>query len=594
MEAHKCEECEKLQPEHYCEICQEFMCSQCDKAIHSKGKRQHHFRVLICEYCSKVSNFYCSTCMSYICTSCISDHSNHKHTPISLQYPTVIYWDLSIYSPDPHVFNQAYDNLKAKYAKLSKIKILGKNPEVLEKIRKSPIIEFLETEGDMRAVFIDISLLYQYTGHFVIITQNLNYIKPYLLKILANVEIEKISVSLPSDYLNEFSVSSIPNDTLSHLIYNEDKLNEDSQEKVDESCKWMINFLKSSAENGILTFEYSDFVSITSDHLQIPREHVEELIKYLDEFKLLQLIEKQFTVFNKLKTVSMRISQMNCEVLMWIVKSLKIDEMLPSERAIIARAKEAFDYKPSTEEWSDILSTCSGAQPQTYRSKSSNSSFSLFSSTSEEEKFRFRVKKYKDPIFNSETHLIYPIDQKWMSYDKYLKSGDILHIKPTRDWSEFTSYFFTYFSTGSYEDKAIPGGRYGCAQFLKHFAIKRLKELSVGKLNYIVQLAIDEDLLRYQKNLLVWTSCLKVGGESEKNGKILKINQSLFSILGKYKDGVSLAQLPGVLNSYIDFHLDLQELGYAKLKDLVLSVPGIQIIKKANKHQFAVLTKFIS
>jgi hypothetical protein len=352
--------------------------------------------------------------------------------------------------------------------------------------------------------------------------------------------------------------------------------------------------LKTSAENGLLSFEFNQFVEMAAAQLQLSDEQVTELLKYLEEFKVLVILEKQFTVFNKLKTVSLRIAQLNCEVLTWIIKSLKIDEMLPSERAIIARAKEAFDYKPSSEEWSEILDVCLGLQPASYRSKLTSSSFSLFSGNIEEQKFRFRVKKYKDPIFNNETFLIFPIDQKWMSYDKYLKAGDVLHLKPTREWKEFTSYFYSYFSKGNYEEKAIPGGRYGCAQFLKHFSVKSLKDLSVGKLNYIVQLAIDEDLLRYQKNLLVWTSCLKVGKENDVLEKNRKIQESLVAVLARHRDGVSLAQLPGVINSYIDFHLDLQELGYAKLKDLVLSVPGIQIVKKANKHQFAVLTKYNS
>lgn len=58
------------------------------------------------------------------------------------------------------------------------------------------------------------------------------------------------------------------------------------------------------------------------------------------------------------------------------------------------------------------------------------------------------------------------------------------------------------------EERAIPGGRYGCAQFIKACGNSVLKQLSLGKIGQMVQRAINEDFLRYQKTLLVLTECI--------------------------------------------------------------------------------------
>ena len=53
---------------------------------------------------------------------------------------------------------------------------------------------------------------------------------------------------------------------------------------------------------------------------------------------------------------------------------------------------------------------------------------------------------------------------------------------------------------------AIPGGRYGCAQFVKSCGPDLLKALSLGRLAHMVQQAVSDDLLRYHKTLLIWTN----------------------------------------------------------------------------------------
>ena len=51
--------------------------------------------------------------------------------------------------------------------------------------------------------------------------------------------------------------------------------------------------------------------------------------------------------------------------------------------------------------------------------------------------------------------------------------------------------------------KTIPGGRYGCVQFVKMFGPKSLEVCSLGKLSMFVQEAINRGLIRYHKTLLI-------------------------------------------------------------------------------------------
>ena len=57
--------------------------------------------------------------------------------------------------------------------------------------------------------------------------------------------------------------------------------------------------------------------------------------------------------------------------------------------------------------------------------------------------------------------------------------------------------------------RAIPGGRYGCAQFIKICGPISLQSLSLGAIAQMVQRAVQEDLLRYHKTLLIWTNKIK-------------------------------------------------------------------------------------
>jgi hypothetical protein len=105
---------------------------------------------------------------------------------------------------------------------------------------------------------------------------------------------------------------------------------------------------------------------------------------------------------------------------------------------------------------------------------------------------------------------------------------------------------------------AIPGGRYGCAQFVKICGPPELRDLSLGKISQLVQKAVVYDLLCYHKTLLLWTNKIKsideidmtkdminksqnVEQSDEVKMQITKIEDAIIRVLNEYPNGISLA-----------------------------------------------------
>lgn len=129
--------------------------------------------------------------------------------------------------------------------------------------------------------------------------------------------------------------------------------------------------------------------------------------------------------------------------------------------------------------------------------------------------------------------------------------------------------------------KAIPGGRYGCAQLLKCCGPYPLRSCSLGKLFLFIQEAISKGILVYYKTLLIkpnnfnfeeyLSSGLKENQSDtqiktdklnqEQIDKILRIKKIIIEILQDNRSGVSLARLPKLIQRRISFQFDLHELG---------------------------------
>jgi hypothetical protein len=149
------------------------------------------------------------------------------------------------------------------------------------------------------------------------------------------------------------------------------------------------------------------------------------------------------------------------ESLVWVIRSIKLDLMTPGEKLILSRIKESFDIKLHSKFWQTIINYLSSPKDQ-----------------SEYEKgiYGFTLPKI---IINRNAEEIQLLlkGEEWVFEDqeKLDESSEV--------WKDFVQFLMEYFE----ESTSIPGGRYGCVQFVKTLGPENLKATSLGRLSLYVQ-----------------------------------------------------------------------------------------------------------
>lgn len=354
--------------------------------------------------------------------------------------------------------------------------------------------------------------------------------------------------------------------------------------------KGLIPHLKKWAYEGKIMHEFKELREKVASHLCISQEMASNLIdigcrvgRLLQQSKRIGLLD--------LNIVSLKVETLNVKVLLWVLRSLKADEMISNEKAIQSRIKEAFDIKINPAQWAGFLEHALKFRVNHKKSCSQVQGFSLFSNQEESrtKNFRFLMKTVKDLGSGSENLVVYPCGEEWVSYDQYIKSGDVFQVKVSQEWRNFLAFFENLYRFDCSEDKAICGGRYGCAQYLKKSS-DLLQHSSLGKLSYMIQLAIDEDLLRYHKTLLVYVPAFDKKCKEDKQA-LLSTKRLVVDILSTCPEGISLAQLPTLIKENHPVDIDLSKLGFAKLKDLINEIPDIELTSKGKNHPFVKVAK---
>mmetsp|Transcript_10999 Transcript_10999/g.21551 ORF Transcript_10999/g.21551 Transcript_10999/m.21551 type:complete len:891 (+) Transcript_10999:1558-4230(+) len=633
----KCEECEDNSAVVRCQECEESLCVECDDYLHRRGKRRQHTRSPLCEDCSRAATLHCDTCDQNICAQCNARHDNHQITPFLSSKKVAVLWDMQSCRPlrledlslhvttlrqalgEPNLLIRAYG--EAIYKLAEEATING--------------IQICQSEGlkETEAMLLEVSVMATRGFTLVmLITAHASQLKPHLsqlqqslpqLTILAATKLtnlKPIPISeLPApEYQivfkkptavahNSFSALSPSNKSSKQQVATDaiplfhSFLKKTGQEAMHEV---FIGYLTEMASEGDLMIEYSNAIKMFQQKARVSYDIAAQWLKSGERLELFMITQRQFGTLRTVSFVSLKLDTMSLEALLWILRSLKRDEMIPTERAIQSRMKEVFDYKPTPTQWSNLLDAAKKRERHSHSLSAPLPApdFSFFRNSMASDSRRlpmFIITDVTDPVTGTETCVIYPEGEEWVPLDQHCKSGDVLGVKLLPEWAEFVRFLEAYFTGGKQdkrrawktdeESKAIPGGRYGFAQFLKVCGPTNLQQCSLGKLSYMVQLAINEDLLRYQRTLLVWTPLnKKKGTEDETSKKLRAVQRAIVDLLMECKVGISLAQLPLHLKRSLGFPFDLAELGYAKLKDLLQTIPEVTIELRGTNHPFAV------
>eukprot|EP00826_Nyctotherus_ovalis_P063640 TRINITY_DN9335_c0_g1_i2.p1 TRINITY_DN9335_c0_g1~~TRINITY_DN9335_c0_g1_i2.p1 ORF type:complete len:548 (+),score=95.61 TRINITY_DN9335_c0_g1_i2:701-2344(+) len=261
--------------------------------------------------------------------------------------------------------------------------------------------------------------------------------------------------------------------------------------------------------------------------------------------------------------VSLKLQTVSLDAVMWILKSLERDSMTPTERAIQSRFKESFGIKMTTHKWTKLLEAIRNPK--------------LVAKDEKRENYEFDVLEIEDIVSGSKTYSIYPKDYRWIALDMSLKPTDI----NSSLYKEFTgfleSYFLSEHGMNCIATKSISGGRYGCAQFVKACGTSSLRMCSLGQLSQFVQVAISEGMLKYKGAALAWNfneSKVPSNGKGRGGYKLGLVKRRIVEALTESPEGISFAQLPSCIEPKLPFPLDLRELGFSKLKELLAAMDG--------------------
>jgi len=361
----------------------------------------------------------------------------------------------------------------------------------------------------------------------------------------------------------------------------------------------------------------------------------ENILMEVEAKKIVHITIRKFPNESPYCYIGLLLNVLTIESLTWVIKSIKCDLMTPTEKLILSRIKECYGLKIDPNYWKVILTSINSQNMEKHNKKLPVCPL--------------YVKQILDPVTNLETSALYLTNEDWIPEDQ----GQV--DENSEEWRALLVFIEDFFRDNKpnpqsfYEErekfnrageftqnsrwnnsvenilnrssaendrvykvnddvKAIPGGRYGCAQFIKYCGPENLKDLSIGKLSLLVQEAINKGILRYQRTLLVKNvmndSTMSMSNQSdfhnevihslnaERKAKLMSmVKEALLEILMENPRGISLAQIPFHLKKKLKFNVDFQELGFPKLKNFLTTLKNLVIIESVGTNHTCVKLK---
>lgn len=327
--------------------------------------------------------------------------------------------------------------------------------------------------------------------------------------------------------------------------------------------------------------------------------------------------------------MSLWIEEITLESLAWVLKSLRKDEMTPTDKLVASRIKECYGIKITNQEWANFMlslqSMCDknglihfklfrndtlqeiaikiAKCPPEYFAKTKmnegSQDGSMLITILDGHDWQMNDTKEMSPLYKGQWKIFIQFLKDFfdnetgisITHDSSLDSSRITsqsndNIKWVRSVESSSNSFLTQPKKKQKKTpikppksitKAIPGGKYGCAQLLKCCGPLPLKICSFGVLCLLIQEAIASGILIYYKTLLIKPNLNisfdfldylnlfddemqpqqqilevlqdeKVAQQQQcQQEKIAKIKQVLVEILEDQQKGVTLARIPKLI-----------------------------------------------
>ncbi|CAD8052801.1 unnamed protein product [Paramecium primaurelia] len=597
MQQKYCDECEETRAKINCNQCGQILCEQCDKKIHNKGKRVYHSRELIETSDSIESNKIKQDAH-------VLRHEQHKERfkqinsnlpsvdvvnfnliNIQTETPMIFQNDSILAKIEHHLFKQAnkgdlmiHLNDFQKFLKQNEIYKINQSKDIIQQLEKLKMINVtIRKFGDSDPIqFISLQL-----DHISL--QSLYWV-------LLNIRKDEMT---PTDKLVMSRIKE---------CYGL-KLN------IQDWNHYLAGFYKLQDSNGLIQFNVKKY----------------NKNKWIDEKCIIKMTKCPIDLVNKSENNNASLSasqQINNESLLLFTIEDNINwKMMDAQqmssiykcqwRSFIQFLKDFFDTN-LTLNTSQNTQSFGDLNQSDYQSQSSKQSGTQSVPTQKNQDNSKWIRSVESGLQNGQKSLEQYHNQSYSSNVTQKKRSKKSQIKPPKSIQ-----------------KAIPGGKYGCAQLLKCCGPLELRVCSLGVLCLMIQEAINRNVLIYYKTLLIkpntniafdfndflnifddqfqdqfilqnilgneenqQLSIDKQQQQHEKQNKLKAVQQAIIDILNEYTKGVSLARLPKMIQRKIQFTFDLHELGFTKLKCLIQGIDGISIINDGTTYASLILDEY--
>ena len=339
------------------------------------------------------------------------------------------------------------------------------------------------------------------------------------------------------------------------------------------------------ALEGDILVDYNQILRDVIEVTKLSETDAQNILLRMSDLNIIIINTRQVTQSQSLNLVSLKLEFITLENLYWVIKSLLLDRVTPSEEILIARIKEAFGLKLKPKSWSKVfekfyeilntdnhqnskhsqilsnieitVSALTGTVPtanhglsqkifvfrvkdvclepedskdipdhhpeweyfKNYLDKLFETDLLLYNQSSSNTDMKATCNILDKPIYRGQGSVSDPLDT-----DKSLSGRDRnpenpqLGVFPIVTPDQFQDSCSVpnakandKLDSGEKSEmpisnfKAISGGRYGMAQFIKFFGPPRLSNLSIGFLSKLVQKSIELGLLKYYKTFLLKT-----------------------------------------------------------------------------------------
>ena len=410
-----CEECTSNPAEFLCKECEESMCKDCFETIHKGGKRRDHIgKSLLNEFSNfeSISIDFPNPAPIKTIDTC---HKQHSAIQNSDQKTIVIYWDLYKNICPIDKIKETVQKFKKISCKVKKIKAFGKEFEKFRSFLAENEVEFCINERlkDEESMILDISAEFTHSN-ILLVSSRAYQFKPHLLQLLSSGFHEiKILQSFADE--KEISVNEILNKSSSEKNGHEEvyRITRRRAAASEDSLEiTMISYLRQQAAEGVIIHELDDLAFRMKKFFDISLKSAHDLIEAGVQLGRLNCQKKK--IGNELTLISLKIEKIDAESLIWVLRSLKNDQMIPTEKAIQSRIKEVLDLKVTNSQWGNIVDMCYKNQRHNnyYHCKASSEASNTALFSKKPQKHGFCIKKIRDPILGSENLVIYPINEE--------------------------------------------------------------------------------------------------------------------------------------------------------------------------------------